>query len=160
VDVWLMELTTGTKSRFTSTGTFGWVGAPVWSPDGTRILFTEFIHEFRVKPVRGDTVDKIGLPPAFQQGGWPLAWSPDGRYVVVAQNDPPTGWDLWLLSMAGDHGLTPYLRTAFNERQPHISPDARWIAYVSDESGRREVYIDSFPRPGNKIQVSTNGGLR
>ena len=160
VDVWVMELATGIRSRFTSSPSYDWTGSPVWAADGAGILFTAFKNEFEVKGLRGADVDRIPLEPGFARGGWPMVWSPDGQYVVIVQNDPDSGWDLWTLPTRGDRKPVPYLKTPYEERQPDISPDSHWIAYSSDESGRREIYIDSFPRAGNKVRVSTNGGLR
>jgi hypothetical protein len=67
---------------------------------------------------------------------------------------------LWLLPLAGDHRPTPFLQTPFIKTQAQISPDGRWIAYTSNESGTDEVYIQSFPKAGNKRQASTNGGVQ
>ncbi len=85
-------------------------------------------------------------------------WSPDGRYLVYASMNPQTQEDLWLLPLFGDRKPIPYLRTPFNEAQGQISPDGHWLAYSSDESGAWNVYVQSFPVPGNKQLISTNGG--
>jgi len=66
---------------------------------------------------------------------------------------------VWILPVEGDHTPKPYLRTPFNEQNAQISPDGRWLAYASDESGRFEVYVDSFPTPRNKYRVTDNGGI-
>ena len=81
-----------------------------------------------------------------------------GEYLVFAQNDEATGWDLWLLPLEGDRKPVPYLRTPFNEISADISPDGRWLAYDSDETGSPEIYVRSFPEPGEKYRVSTSGG--
>src|SRR5437870_4953223 len=70
---------------------------------------------------------------------------------------PEIRWDLWLLPTEGDHKPIPYLRAPFNERCGIVSPDGRWMAYYSDESGKPEVYVQSFPTPGGKYQISTSG---
>jgi dipeptidyl aminopeptidase/acylaminoacyl peptidase len=87
-----------------------------------------------------------------------MDWSRDGRYLLYQENDPKTGWDIWALPMQGDRKPAPVLQSAFNERQAQFSPDGKWIAYVSDESGAQQVYIQAFPSSGNKWQVSTSGG--
>jgi hypothetical protein len=104
-----------------------------------------------------------GHPP---RPSLPEVWSPDGRYLIerVVLN-PATLDDLWVQPL-GDNGLPgdqqpfPYLQSEFNERNAAISPDGKWCAYTSDESGRYEVYVQSFPKPGGKIQISTEGGDR
>jgi DNA-binding winged helix-turn-helix (wHTH) protein/Tol biopolymer transport system component len=89
-------------------------------------------------------------------------WSPDGRYLVYVAQGPSTKqvWDLWLLPMAGDRTPVPFLRSPFNAIQPRISPDGRRIAYASDESGTFEVYVQSFPVPGEKLAISFSGGAQ
>ena len=92
--------------------------------------------------------------PEMKTGG---NWTPDNRYVVYTGSDPRTRLDLWKLSPA-DRTPTPYLQTAFNEMHGQVSPDGRWIAYASDESGNWEVYVRTFPVPGGKRTISIDGG--
>ena len=88
----------------------------------------------------------------------PLSWSPDGQTLIFKEFNPKTGLDLWLLPLTGDRVPRPYLVTPFNEGLATVSPDGHWLAYVSDESGRREMYVRSFPAGGGKWQISTQGG--
>jgi dipeptidyl aminopeptidase/acylaminoacyl peptidase len=94
------------------------------------------------------------------EGKNPVAqsWSRDGKFIVYAAFNQDTRMDLWLLPMTGDRRSVPLLRTSFAETQGHVSPDGRWLAYTSDESGRSEVYVQSFPDLVSKIQVSASGG--
>ncbi len=87
-----------------------------------------------------------------------MDWSVDGRFILYLVTDPKTKTDLWVLPLFGDQKPFPLLQTEFNERLGRFSPDGRWIAYVSDESGINQVYVQSFPASGGKWQVSTNGG--
>ena len=77
---------------------------------------------------------------------------------MYKENNPRTGWDVWVLPLAGDRKPVPVANTNFDEREGQFSPDVRWIAYQSNESGRGEIYVQPFPGPGAKLQVSTNGG--
>jgi hypothetical protein len=89
----------------------------------------------------------------------PDDWSRDGRYIIEqAANDVKTGLDLWVLPLFGDKRPFAYLKTNFNEQHAKLSPSGQWLAYVSDESKRNEVYVQTFPTPGGKWQISTNGG--
>jgi len=85
-------------------------------------------------------------------------WTPDGRALVLELADPSTRYDIWRLDLSDTPAATTFLQTQFNERCSRLSPDGHWLAYVSDESGRDEVYIQSFPQLGSRIQVSTSGG--
>jgi len=88
----------------------------------------------------------------------PGPWSPDGQTLAFTETDPSTGWDIWALSLKDPRKSQPFLRTPFNETNLAFSPDGRWVAYQSDESGRDEVYVQPFPGPGSKGLVSTQGG--
>jgi dipeptidyl aminopeptidase/acylaminoacyl peptidase len=88
----------------------------------------------------------------------PAAWTPDGRHLIFTQNDEATGADLWLLPLDGDRKPVAYLRTPFNESYASVSPDGRWLAHDSDETGAWEIYVQSFPNPSEKYRVSTTGG--
>jgi len=87
----------------------------------------------------------------------PTSFSHDGRLLAYSEVSPTTGSDVWVLQLS-DHKTQPLLRTEFNEVAPVFSPDGRWLAYVSDESGRNEVYAQPYPGPGGKYQISTEGG--
>src|SRR5262249_44160906 len=93
----------------------------------------------------------------------PSSWSPDGRYLLYNHQSPNTGWDLWLLPIAGDHKPIALLQGPFNERQAVLSPDQKWLLYQSDESGRGEVYVQAFTGTSLlpvKVQISNQGGTR
>ena len=85
-------------------------------------------------------------------------WSPDGKFIVYSAYSDKTKDDLWLLPLEAGHKAIPYLQTPFNERDGHFSPDGHWMAYTSDESGRQEIYVQTFPAAGPKWQISTAGG--
>src|SRR5205814_9819599 len=119
------------------------------NPNGTWDLF--------VKPVAGSGNDEL-LYHSNAVFKHPTSWSFDGRYVVFEALDANSGFDLWTIDMSGDHTPHPYLHGRFNERWGSISPDGRWMLYGSDESGRFEVYVQSFPVPRSKYQVSLGGG--
>jgi dipeptidyl aminopeptidase/acylaminoacyl peptidase len=85
-------------------------------------------------------------------------WSADGKFIVYESRNSQTKLDLWILPMSGDRKPFPFLQTLFNEQQAQFSPDGKWIAYTSDESGAPEVYVQTFPASGGKWRISTSGG--
>jgi serine/threonine-protein kinase len=87
-----------------------------------------------------------------------VAFSPDSPYAIISTNTATTGRDLYLAELQGDRKLVPLLQSEFNEWMPVISPDGRWLAYVSDESGQPQVYVRPFPQGGARVQVSAGGG--
>jgi len=90
-------------------------------------------------------------------GDFPLSFSPDRQLLVFVELNPNTQRDIWVLRLS-DRKLQPFLRTRFNETVPRFSPDGHWLAYMSDESGHYEIYIQPFPGPGGKYQISSEGG--
>jgi Tol biopolymer transport system component len=158
VDLWMVELTRAVTSRFTFTAA-GITSNPVWSPDGKWVAY----NSNRAGP--DDIFRKLANgaeeeEPLLKSGALfknISQWTPDGRYLVFGQPDATTGWDLWLLPVDGDRKPIAFLRSRFNEYNASVSPDGHWMAYASDESGRLEVYVQSFPTPGSKYQVSTTG---
>jgi hypothetical protein len=89
-----------------------------------------------------------------------MSWSPDGRFILYAPVNPETGLDVFVLPLFGDRKPYPFLKTQFTEFAAQFSPDGRWVAYDSNESGKLEVYVAPFPGPGGKWRVSTGGGFR
>jgi serine/threonine-protein kinase len=136
--------------------------APVWTPDGRRIVFATSsggrLPGFEIRWVTADGSDSAGTLLGADRSQVPVAFAPDGRSLVVQREDPETRHDLWILPLEGEHAPKPYLRTPFDERAAALSPDGRWLAYVSDESGRDEVYVRAFPVPGPALRVSEDGG--
>ena len=158
-DIWTVDLDRGGATRFTY-GPAGNVSS-AWSPDGTRIVFDSDRNGPRdlfVKAAAGATPEQAlyTSPSLFK---YSRSWSPDGKWIVFDQLDPETNTDLWILPVDGDRAPKPYLRTPFTEGWGQVSPDGRWMAYLSDESGRFELYVDSFPTPHNKFRVSNDGAL-
>ncbi len=153
-DIWIYDVERGTRTRSTS----GYqANDAMWTPDGTRITFTSFDR------VSGDlawkSADGTGTPEALlmqEQVQVPHSWSPDGETLAFYEIHPETFRDIWILPRNGE--ARPFVRTPFEERSPSFSPDGRWIAYVSNESGRDEVYVAPYPGPGERHQVSPSGG--
>jgi serine/threonine-protein kinase len=95
-----------------------------------------------------------------QGAQFPNSLSPDGRLLAFSELSPGVRTrDIWVMPLEGDRTPTPFLTTPFNERSPAFSPDGQWIAYVSDESGNDEVYVQPYPGPGGKLAISTSGGV-
>jgi len=157
-DLWLQDLERGVISRFTFEPGVSY--SPVWSPDGSRIVFThrDGFAQYAIyqKSAIGTGKAELVLPTAVNTGTWD--WSPDGKYIVYSDYQDKTKYDLWLLPLEGNHKPVPYLQTPFSEIRGQFSPDGRWMAYVSDESGRFEVYVQTVPASGPKWQISSAGG--
>jgi Tol biopolymer transport system component len=152
-EVWLYNLSRETLTRLTLEGSTNY--NPVWTRDGTRIGFESTTGSRGLYWQLAD--GSGGLERLSEHSGAPNSWSPDGQLLVFDDGDPTTGWDIWILSM-GDRKAQPFLRTPFNEGAARFSPDGRWLVYVSNESGRYEVYVQPYPGPGGKWQISTEGG--
>src|SRR5262249_3281535 len=132
-----------------------------WSPDGSRVVFQsnrKGVFNLYWKLSSGAGGDDLLLES--DQGKIPNDWSSDGRFVLFRSNDPQTGYDLWVLPISGDKKPFPFLKTPFEERDGQFSPDGKWIAYQSNESGRFEIYVQPFAGPGGKFQISSNGGAQ
>jgi Tol biopolymer transport system component len=157
VNLWMLDTTTGFGSKFSADfGTAWQVVTPVWSPAGDRVLFGAG-PGLVAQPLGGGTPQLLIKRPYF---GWLADVSPDGRYALLSENDPATGRDLSVLALTGDKTPKPYLATKHNEWSARFSPDGRWVAYQADESGRDEIYVESFPTTGRPVRVSSNGGQR
>jgi Tol biopolymer transport system component len=158
-DIWIADVTHGGATRFTSLP--GLSSAVTWSPEGSRIVFANDHNgprDFFVKLANGATPEEpfYTSKEVFKDS---RGWSPDGKFLIFEQLDPQTNRDLWLLPTEGAKTPRPYLKTPFNEVLGTISPDGRWVAYLSDESGRSEVYVDAFPTPQGKYKLTDRGAL-
>jgi Tol biopolymer transport system component len=156
-DIWIIDLLRGVPSRFTFSPEVE--DDPVWSPDGTTIAYSSVrdgVSGIYQKVVGGAGADELLF--ANRAPIHPTAWSPDGRFLLFEQTNPVSGSDVWVLPLQGDRTPYPYLATTFSEGDAHFSPDGKWVAYTSDESGRNEVYVQSFPDVHEKLQISLNGG--
>ena len=157
-DIWLFDLARGAMSRFTYHPADD--VNPVWSKDGRRIYFTSDRKGARdIFQKKVDATEEEELIFASPQFKFIEDLSPDGRLLIY---NSPSGNnnsdDLWLLPLDGERNPRPYLNTQFFENQAAISPDGRWVAYRSDESGRAEIYVATFPQLSGKWQVSVGGG--
>jgi len=154
--IWLLDLEQRSQVIFANAGSNDHLA--VWTPDGTRIAFSSNrdgpanLYWQRLEP--GAAAERLTRSQQHQDPG---SWSPDGKLLAFAQASPVTGWDLWVLDVETGR-TTPVLQTPAQERHPMISPDGRWLAYASDETGRSEVYLQEFPEAGDKRMVSAAGG--
>jgi serine/threonine protein kinase len=157
-DVWLIDTVRGVPTRFTFDAAVD--QRPHWSPDGNRVVFSsrrkKGVLDLFWKLSSSVGADELLLES--DEDKWACDWSSDGRFLLFDNTVPQTGFDLWVLPLSGEKKPFPFLKTPFDERDGQFSPDGKWIAYQSNESGRFEIYVQPFPGPGRKFQISTNGG--
>ena len=155
-ETWLYDLARNVESRFGS----AFSGSAVWSPDGAHIAFYHLSQRSTyLREVTGTTEELLVR-------GSPSGWSADGRFLLYTDADPKNQGDIWVLpdplNKSGARKPVPFLRTPFDESHAQFSPDGRWVAYTSNESGRYEIYLRPFPtlvsESGVKWRVSSNGG--
>jgi serine/threonine protein kinase len=154
-DIWIYDLERGSLRRMTFAP--GEDELPVWSPDGKRIAYaSNGRQQAFLLPVDGSGKEE----PLFKnESHFHLqSWSPDGKIIAYERFGSSGQYEIWMLPLTGDKKPYSYLASQFENSKPAFSVDGNWLAYTSTESGRAEVYVQRFPGPGEKIQVSTDGG--
>jgi Tol biopolymer transport system component len=155
--LWLVDLARGSASPISSG--HGRNDNSVWSPDSTKIVFAtdrDGPENLFVKVI-GDASPEQPLFQSDVPFKNASSWSPDGQSIVVTQLDAGTAQNIWLLPVSGTHELKPLVRNPTRDNGGPISPDGHWLAYISDITGRFELYLQPFPEPGRKVQVSQLG---
>jgi len=156
-DVWMLDLTRDVPTRLT----FGTENAvPAWAPDGRRFAWSSdrngAFNLYLSSIDAPQAVERLTTSDRRQRVG---GFSPDGKLLVYVEQAPAAGGDIWMLQTDRTGQPQPLVKTRFNERVPLVSPDGRWLAYASDETGRTEIYVQPFPGPGPKQQVSDGRGV-
>jgi eukaryotic-like serine/threonine-protein kinase len=156
-DLWIYDLAREVLSRFTTDP--GLDQHPAWTPDGKEITFSAGRagprNLFQKAADESAPEQRLSRSDSQQYAG---SWSPDGRHLAYSQLNPETAWDVFVFEVGGK--TAPFVRTQFLEQHARFSPDGKWIAYTSDASGQSEVYVQAFPGPGARHQVSSGGGQR
>ena len=158
-DLWLLDLGRGLRSRFTFNE--GDDLLSVWSSDGERIAFSSRrgsggVQQIYVKSVL--TGEGASALVEDEENKFLVDWSPDERYLTYAIQSPETSWDMYAVDLIEGGEPIPLQPSPFWEGHPMVSPDGRWLAYFTDESGRKEIYVTAFPTGGRRWQVSPDGG--
>jgi serine/threonine-protein kinase len=161
-NTWLYDLARDTLTRVTFEGRqdVGENTPAIWNPDGDKVTFGSIReglerHLYSMAADGGGQAEQLTPNSGYQSAD---SWSPNGKVLAYTQSSENIGGDIGLVSLEGEPELRPFLQTPFWESQAKFSPDGAWIAYTSDESGRPEVYVRPYPGPGEKIQISNNGG--
>ncbi|MBK5293135.1 MAG: serine/threonine-protein kinase [Acidobacteriia bacterium] len=156
-DIWLMDFGRRSLGRFTSGA--GSKIIPVFSTDGRSVAFSSNrdgpLNLYRAPIGQPDKTERLTRSLNVQ---FASSWAPTGDKLVFDEYAPSTGGDIWLVDLTGDHKADPLVRTPFDEVNGKISPDGKWLAFQSNETGRSEVYVQPYPGSGSKVQVSTRGG--
>jgi len=153
IDIWIYDFARGAESRFALNSRNNF--SPTWSPDDSRIAFLSTAGGGLQGVVQRNT-NGTGQDELFDGAPFPRVpqdCSPDGRYLVEQTQAPDskTGFDIWVLPLFGDRKPFPFLHTRANKAFPRLSPSGQWLAYQSDEAGRNEVYVQTFPQPRGQM---------
>jgi Tol biopolymer transport system component len=159
-NIWLLDLSRDISTRFTFGSAID--SDPVWSPDGTRIIFRSG-NDLYQKAASGVKDAELLLKDVQ----YASSWSRDGRFILFEMADPKANSNIWVLPLEGDKKPFPFRVTQFRERDAQFSPDGHWVAYISNESGGSEIYVQSFAlnsagtavEAGGKWQISNGRGL-
>jgi len=154
-DIWSLQLDGGHLVRLTFDGSNG---AAIWTPDGERVTFSSDRtgeHAIYSKPADGSDGAERLTPPGAPQ--YATSWSPDENTLAFTVLDPDTDFDVWVLTR-NDGKTQPLMNSPYAESSAVFSPDGRFLAYVSNETGRDEVYVRTYPGPGGQWQISTESG--
>ena len=157
IDVWILGVERGTRSRLTVGG--GNI-TPTWAPGGEEVFFgrTSGPGAVNIYRKRADGVGEAEQVLVSEHSRFPRAITADGRSLLFVEWNPETARDIWTMMLEGDQRAEPVLATPFDEYSSALSSDGRWLAYVSDESGRYEVYVRSWPAGASRVLVSAHGG--
>jgi serine/threonine protein kinase/Tol biopolymer transport system component len=155
-DVWMYEIATEVWTRLTFDGTNLW---PIWTPDGTRMLFQSFRTgraQIFSQPVRAGADAELVLSTELSH--WPASLTPDGEVLVFNEDHPISSGDIWTLRLNGKHQPMPFIRTPPTTWAGGLRSDGKWLVYVSLENGRWDVFVTAFPSGEGKWQISNDGG--
>lgn len=157
-DVWLLDVERAALRRLTTAPLEDTGG--VWSPDSGQLVFSsarrQGVLDLYVKQIDGNEPERVLLESGEDKNAYD--WSADGRFILYSTQSAATRRDLWAILADGSGQPIEVARTAALETNGKFSPDGRWVAYQSAETGRAEVYVQAFPGPGRKMQVSNGGG--
>jgi hypothetical protein len=159
-DLWIYDFARNTLMRLTFSGGGG-SAAPLWTPDGKKVLHRSRVPtlSFRTKLADGSGPDETLFSKELEDpNATPFSVSPDGRTLLFGRYCSAGFFGTYALSLEGTSKIQPFLQSTFNQTQAQFSPDGHWVAYVSNESGRDEIYVQPFPGPGGKWMISTEGG--
>jgi serine/threonine-protein kinase len=155
-DLYAYDPDRGVTTKMTTDGVSH---APVWTPDGKHLAFRSWkagtMTMWWMPSDRSGPEERLTTVGARQSV---VSFSPDGRYMAYTQTEPGTGTGIWMLPLQGDRTPQPFVKAKFRDGSGRFSPDGKWVAYCSPESGRAEVYVQPWPGPGPKIQISSEGG--
>jgi dipeptidyl aminopeptidase/acylaminoacyl peptidase len=160
-DIWVLDVARGVRTRLTFNPTQD-NRSPIWSVDGSRIVFASRRNSswglFQKPFDSSGTDDELVLDSST--GSSPTSWSPDGRFFVYTRNSPHTSADIWLQPLTGDRKPVAFAQEPFVEAVGRVSPDGKWIAYQSSETGRQEIYVRPFPSGPGKQTISSGAGVQ
>ncbi len=152
-DIWVVDIARGVRTRVTFDPSDE--RSAVWTADGKGVVYTSKGLDLYMKAIGANAETPLVRDGISKD---PHGFSPDGRFLVYRSSSPKGRNDLWVRPTEGDQKPYPILNTPFDENEAQFAPDGKWLAYVSDESGKQEVYVTSFPSGTGKWQISTGGG--
>jgi len=158
-DIWVIDLARGTEVRLTSSS--DWENFPVWSPDGSRIVYVSGVGQTMGGTLMQTLASGAGQTEVLFKASslaYPIGWSRDGQFVTYFGSGRMNSMDLFVLPVASPRAAVPFLETPSQEDSNRLSPDGRFMSYSSDETGRAEIYVQTYPPSGQRWRISTDGG--